>query len=66
MDITLILTIIQLVVILALLMTAGKIGKILDRVQGSVRVVRINLDQVDNNLDHLIKQIREIEDNKWK
>jgi|TARA_B100001063_G_C16587274_1_gene463797 hypothetical protein len=64
MDITLILTIIQLVVILALLMTAGKIGKILDRVQGSVRVVRINLDQVDNNLDHLIKQIREIEDNK--
>ena len=45
-------------------MTAGKIGKILDRVQGSVRVVRINLDQVDNNLDHLIKQIREIEDNK--
>ncbi len=64
MDITLILTIIQLVVILALLMTAGKIGKILDRVQGSVRVVRINLDQVDDNLDHLIKQIREIEDNK--
>ena len=64
MDITLILTIIQLVVILALLMTAGKIGKILDRVQGSVRVVRINLDQVDNNLDHLIKQIRENEDNK--
>ena len=64
MDITLILTIIQLVVILALLMTAGKIGKILDRVQGSVRVVRINLDQVDDNLDQLIKQIREIEDNK--
>ena len=62
MEITL--TAILIGCIITMLIGLHRLGSILDRVQGSVRVVRINLDQVDDNLDHLIKQIREIEDNK--
>jgi hypothetical protein len=46
------------ILVMTLAVLLHKVGKLLDRIEGHTNVVRINLDNVDDNLDHMIQQIR--------
>jgi len=53
LDITLLLTILQVIIILAMLATAGKIGRILDRMETKASNVRVRIDDLIKHIDKM-------------